>query len=315
MSKFFKLLLIFTLISKKILSSIIEECSDLIDCFNCTLTPGCIWENQTCLNYTDVEYNSTLLDTDNSTILYHDLKYIRNICFDTKAPYIPEENYIYNDLSNNYCGDNLFFVNDWNRLNGIRIELNNNNGIYGTPNLLCEYVLTHGSSKIDVDIYINRTLSKDFLLFYSDDFDENIHINYSTTLILHQLNIHSSSFLYYSNKSFETSPFIIYFKREEPPPESEVLTYLFLAATIGFILLAIGGIIFVRNCSLYFKLKYNKKKKNEIVENVGNLSVISEKNMEENSKNDMEIDPQELKTIKGNNEDNNTEIKNEDKKG
>lgn len=293
--------IIILLIVKNVLSLPLEECSELIDCFNCTLNRGCIWENKKCLNSTDNIYNDTLLNTDNSTILYQDLKYIRNICFDTKAPHIPEENYIYNEISTQYCGSNLFFLRDGNLLNGIRIELKNNSGLYGTPNLICEYIITHGRKRIDADIYINRSLSQDFLLFYSDDFDESIQINYSSTLSVYYTSINSASFLFYSNKTFETSPFLIYFKIEPLPEDSEVLTYLFLAAIIGFIALAVAGIIFVRKCSLFFKL--NKKNKNEKEineENEGNLSVISEKNVEENSKNDIDFDSQEIKAIKKN---------------
>ena len=319
MSNIFLILFIITLIYNKIVTLYLEDCSDKLDCFNCTLTPGCAWENRTCINYTDYEYynitNHTLLDTDNSTILYQDLKYIRNICFDTKAPYLAEENYIYNELSDKYCGPNFLIVSDWRLKNGYKIQLNNNSDIYGTPNLICVYVITHGRNRIDVDIFINRSLSHDFLLFYSDDFDESIQINYSTTLSIYGMTINSGSFLFYSNKSFETSPFIIYFKLEEILEEdSEVLTYLFLAAMIGFVVLAIVGIILVRKCSLFFNFKKNNKKNNRILEeNKGNLSVISEKNVEENSKNDIDYDIQEIKKIKENKDGINAENNNGDK--
>ena len=62
--------------------------------------------------------------------------------------------------------------------------------------------------------------------------------------------------------------------------------------------MAIVGIILVRKCSIFFNLKKNNKKNNEIVdENKGELSIISEKNIE-NSKNEMEFDFQEMKAIK-----------------
>ena len=255
-----------------------------------------------------------LTNTDNSSILHYYLKTLRDICFDSKAPYIPEENYIYNELSDIYCGNNFITVYDSLLKNGYRIELNNNSNIYGIPNLLCEYVLTHGRQRIDVDIFINRTLSHDFLLFFSMDYHISCQINYSTTLSLYGLESKSFSFLYYSNKSFETSPFIIYFKIEEVLEEdSELLTYLFLAAIIGFIALAVVGIILVRKCSIFFNLKKNNKKNNEILEeNKGELSVISEKNMEENSKSDIDFDSRELKKIKENKDDIN--IDNKDKK-
>ena len=129
------------------------------------------------------------------------------------------------------------------------------------------------------------------------------------------MTINSGSFLFYSNKSFETSPFIIYFKLEEILEEdSEVLTYLFLAAMIGFVVLAIVGIILVRKCSLFFNFKKNNKKNNQILEeNKGNLSVISEKNVEENSKNDIDYDIQEIKKIKENKDGINAENNNGDK--
>lgn len=319
MSIIFILLFITTLISENIIFLCADNCSDIYDCYNCTLTPGCLWENRSCFNNTEEEENNTisLTNTDNSTILHYNLKILRDICFDAKAPYLPEENYIYNEISDKYCGNNLLIIYDSLLKKGYRIELNNNSNIYGTPNLLCEYVLTHGRKRIDVDIFINRSLSQDFLLFYSLDYDMSCQINYSSTVSLNGLQANSFSFLYYSNKSFETSPFIIYFKIEEVLEEdSEVLTYLFLAAIIGFIVLAIVGIVIMRKCSIFFNLKKNNKKNNEILEeNKGNLSVISEKNIEENSKNDIELDLQELKKIKENKDDINMEKKdNKDKK-
>ena len=313
MSYAFILLLIISLITKKVLSIYISECSDNIDCFNCTLTQGCKWENNTCINfniteyneteYNSTEYNTTLLDPKSNKSLFYDLKYIRNTCFPDKVPNKPEENYIYNEISDKYCGNN-FIIMDYGRLvKGYKIELKNNSDIYGLPNLICDYVLNHGQARLDVDIFINRSLSQDFLLYYSEDLDNNIQINYSTTLSLFHTNYNSASFLYYSNKTFETSPFIIYLRiyiyYEE---ESEVLTYLFLAANIGFVVLSIVGIIIVRKCSLFFKLKKSEIKDSgeNINEIKGELSIISEKNIEENSRNEMEIDLGELKTIKGN---------------
>ena len=312
MSNIFIILFVSLLISQKTLSLYIEECSDKYDCFNCTLTYGCKWENKTCINFTDINYNSTLLDSDNSTILFHDLKILRNICFENKVPSYPLKTYLYDnlydELSEKYCGSNFIILNDGKLINGYRIELLNNTEIYGTPNLLCEYVLTHGRARIDADIFINRSLSQDFLLFYTDDLDESIQINYSTTLSIYGMHRNSVSFLFYSNKSFETSPFIIYFKIEVPEyfeeEDSVVLTYIFLAAIIGFIALAVGGIIIVRKCSIFFNLNKNKNDSNineNLNHNKGDLSIISEKNVEENSINEMEIDLQELKTIKGNN--------------
>ena len=326
------------LISKKINSEDQKECSEITDCFNCTLTPKCLWENNSCIyntdcdNYTyynndtynfssDISYNNyiscrenqSLLDTNDNLILHHNLKYLRNMCINSKAPYLPEKNYNYkyNELSDKYCGPNFLIVDDGFLKNGYKIQLNNNNNIYGTQNLLCEYIITHGRDKINVDIFINRSLSEDFLLFYSYEYDNNIRIKYSSTLIINGMQMSSASFLFYSNKTFETSPFIIYFILEESE-ESEVLTYLFLAATIGFVVLAIVGIILVRKCSIFFNLKKNNKKNNEIVEeNKGELSIISEKNIEENSKNEMEFDSQEIKKIKENNSNINKDNKDE----
>ena len=315
MSYFFILIFLILLISKKVLSSCSEDCLSKHDCFNCSSVEGCVWENETCINYNESslynssEYNLTecnysLSDPNiNKDDLYLNLKYIRNTCFPDKVPNKPEEKYIYNELSDKYCGNNFIILNNHRLINGYKIELINNSGIYGTPNLLCEYVLNHGQSRIDVDIFINRTLSKDFSLFYSEDLLYNIYINYSTTLTVYSTDYYSVSFFYYSNKSFETSPFIIYFKvYSDIEEETNALTYLFLAAMIGFVALTIIGIIIMRQCSLFFKLKKNDIKDNN--ENNINknkeLSIISEKNIEENSKNEIEIDLHELKQIKSN---------------
>ena len=154
------------------------------------------------------------------------------------------------------------FADDEFLKNGYKIQLTNNSNIYGAPNLLCEYVITHGKGLVNADIFINRSLSEDFLLFFSYEYDTNVRIKYSITYSITGISMNSASFLFYSNKSFETSPFVIYFKSVEPD-ESEVLTYLFLAATIGFVALAIVGIILVRKCSIFFNLKKNNKKNNE----------------------------------------------------
>ena len=296
--------LITLLISKNILCLYIKDCSDKYDCFNCTLSPGCVWLNKTCINSTEEQIYSSLLNSDNSTILFHDLKLLKYLCFETKPPYTPEENYKYEEISDKYCGNNIIILSSDKLHKGFDIKLKNNNGSYGTPKLLCEYILTHGNSRLDADIYINRTLSKNFLLFYTDDMEQYAHINYSTTLSIYGSSINSVSFFFYSNYTFETPPFIIYFKVEyiiDEVPAS--LTYSFLAVILLFISLSIGGIIIIRKCSIVFHLnKDNKKDKGEIIENKENLSVIIEKNIEENSKNEIEVDSQELHKIKEKNE-------------
>ena len=295
--------LVSLLISKKILSQNIEECSNILDCINCTLFPGCEWLNKSCINSTNWDYNETLMESDNSTILFHDLKLIKNICFENKPPYVPEENHKINEISDEYCGDNLIILSYDLLLNGLEIKLKNNSGLYGTPNLLCEYILTHGNDRIDADIYINRSLSNYFLLFYSDDMDQSLKIDYSSTLSMYKLSFISVSFLFYSNQTFETPPFIIYIKIDQPEEESELLTYFFLAIMIVLILLSIGGIIFIRKCSIVFNLeKLKKNDKDEIIENKGNLSVINENNLEENSKNEIEVGVHEFNKIKEQNE-------------
>ena len=307
MSNIFILLFIILLISKKIILQDKKECSEISDCFNCTLITECDWKNDTCINNSNCSNDVsndincketlTLLGSDDNPVIWRDLNYLRNICFKSKAPYLPEENYRYDEISNKYCGPNFLIADDGFLKNGYKIQLTNNSNIYGAPNLVCEYVITHGNGLINADIFINRTLSEDFLLFFSYEYDANFRIKYSMTYSITGISMNSASFLFYSNKSFETSPFIIYFKSEEPN-ESEVLTYLFLAANIGFVVLAIVGIILVRKCSIFFNLKKNNKKNNEIVdENKGELSIISEKNIE-NSKNEMEFDFQEMKAIK-----------------
>ena len=302
MSIFFYLLILI-LILNNISSLYLDECSDIFDCFNCTLSPGCEWTNKTCINSTNQIINSTLFSTNNSTILYHDIILLRNLCFNSKAPFLPEDNYNYEQISNKYCGENFITLPNNKLYKGIEIKLKNNYNSYGTPNILCEYILTHGKSRIDADIYINRTLSKNFLLFYSDDMQQNVQINYSTTLSMYELAINSVSFLYYSNQSFETAPFIIYIKEDPDVDEEEspLLTYSFLAAIILFIIISVGGIIIIRKCSILFNLKKKEKLKDKenIVGNKGNLSVIIEKNnVEENSRNDIEPDIHELSQIK-----------------
>lgn len=280
----------------KIISSDSEDCSKYLNCFNCTLSLNCSWKDKKCVNSPEIR-NFTLFKTDNKTILFNNMKYLKNICYESKTPYIIDDNKnnVYNKMYENYCGKRKIVVTNDILLKGYKIQLNKVNNKYGYPNMLCEYIFISGSNRHDLEIYINRSLSKDFLLFYSENNNKGLVINYTKTLSLLDDFYQSAFFLYYSNKSFDTPPFIISFK-EYRYVGKDILQYLFLLAIIAFVAIIVTGIIYVRKNSIFFDKNGKKYQKIDIkqtkkeTDNEIKLSVINEENSikNENKKNDLE---------------------------
>ena len=247
------------------------------------------------LNNSNITINNTInetklykiFDTDNKTIIFNNLKYLKNSCYEAKIPFQIKEKSISDKFLEKYCGKRNIVITNEMLLNGHKIQLNNIDNKYGFSNIICQQVFISGSSRNDVDIYINRTLSKDFLFFYSTDYNKGISINYSSTISLNNLSLRSVTFLYYSNKSFDSLPFIIYLK-DYKYPEKNILDILFLLLLIFFVIGITIAIIYVRyksnffNNNKYQKLNIqqkNKENNNEENQIKRNLSVINEKIM------------------------------------
>ena len=264
----------------------IEECSSQYDCFNCTFLLDCQWINNTCINITeeenitsdetttdtiteteiisDEENNITkiyrLFNTENPGILFIHLKYLKNSCYPSKIPFSVDENYIYDGISEKYCGKKNIIITNEMLLNGYKVQLENVDGKYGFKNIICHYIIISGSYRNDVDIYINNSYSKDFLFFYTSDYNNALYINYSMTLALNFPAFRHVSFLYYSNKTFDTSPFIIYVK-DHKYPDTSILDILFLLLLIFFVVSIFVSIVIVRYKSNFFNNNENKYQK------------------------------------------------------
>ena len=274
------------LIIKKI-NSQQDQCFDILDCFNCTLSQDCIWENNSCI-YSSIPKNISLFKSNNKTNLFYNMKYLRNICYETMSPYIINNNNRVFEENEKYCGNRKIILTNEILLKGHKIQLNKVDEKYGISNILCEYIFISGGFRHDVDIYINRSLSKDFLLFFMESGAKGLEVNYSKTIALYGTFLEPVSFLYYSNKTFNTPPFIINFKEYRyDNGDSPVLTVLFLLLILAFIGGIVGGIIYVRKNSIFFdknmkkyiKININQaKKENDDNDNDNEikLSVVNE---------------------------------------
>ena len=272
------------LIIKKI-NSQQDQCSDILDCFNCTLSENCFWKNKTCI-YSSKPKNISLFKSNNKTTLFYNMKYLRNICYETKPPYTINDKNIIFEENEKYCGNRKIILTNEVLLKGFKVQLNNVDEKYGISNILCEYIFTSGGWRHDVDIFINRSLSQNFLLFFLESGTKGLEVNYSKTITLSNTHIEPVSFLYYSNRTFDTPPFIINFKEYRyDDGDSLVLTILFLLLILAFIGGIIGSIIYVRKNSIFFdknmkkyiKININQvKKENDENDNEIKLSVINE---------------------------------------
>ena len=282
--------IIYIIASKIIQTYLEEECSSKYDCFNCTFLLDCQWKNNTCINITeeknitDISLNNAdvviwnhriinqssnetkmyrLFDTDNQTILFKNLKYLKNTCYEATNPFIVKENYFYDKILEKYCGKKNVIITNEMLLNGHKVQLENIDNKYGFENIICQYIIISGSYRNDVDIYINKTLSKDFFLFYSLNYNDAILINYTMTLSLDSPGLRHVSFFYYANKSFDSYPFIIYIK-DYKYSSTNILDFLFLLLIIFFVVTIIVSITIVRYKSNYFNFIKNENKYKKI---------------------------------------------------
>ena len=280
---------IYIIIFKIIKSFLDEECTDKYDCFNCTILLDCQWINDKCINITinntetkNITTNSTengtkLFESNNENILFKHLKYLKNSCYNSNIPFEIEENNLYDKIAEKYCGKKNIIITEEMMINGYKIQLKNIDGKYGISNIVCQYIFISGDYRTDSDIYINRSLSGDFLLFYSNDYNRAFIINYSSTISLVSPSSEPISFFYYSNKSFDTVPFIIYIK-DNRNKENSILSILYLLLLIFFVVGIITSIIIVRYKSNFFNKNENKYQKLNSQKNEINLNLNNEEN-------------------------------------
>ena len=247
-----------------------ENCSEFNDCFNCTVIPTCrwIWSNQTCISYRPFvkNYSIPVLNdsyVDNSiTILNSYVNFIRKVCFLPYIPFIENNNsLIYNNISMEYCGQHHITtpLNEFSTK--FRIELNNMTGIYGLPNLLCEYIILSGPGSFDANIEINAQHSQDFFLLYSEDSRYfSSHINESRSFGIYATGRKANTFVYYGLESFNSSPFTITFKHSKVSKSSQTTGYIMIGLIIFIFIIVVSSIIYIRNNSILFK---NKKEISE----------------------------------------------------
>jgi hypothetical protein len=129
-------------------------------------------------------------------------------------------------------------------------------GIYGLPNLLCEYIILSGPGSFDANIEINAEHSQEFFLLYSEDSRYfNSHINESGSLGIYATGRKANTFVYYGLESFNSSPFTITFKQRKMTKTSQTTGYVMIGLIILIFIVVVTSIIIIRNNSILFKDK------------------------------------------------------------
>lgn len=272
--------------SKKNYTSQLSEnnCSLLSDCFNCSIIPTCRWNSseEKCIHYNNLDYSLPIINhsISNITILNKYFNFIRNACFLSKTPMINNYNNSknYNFESIKYCGEHYIMTSEIELENNFKIELNNFNGSYGTPNLLCEYIFFSGPDSFDLNININQKESNKFYLLYSkDSINFTMHINSSTILELKMTKNKLNTFLFYATKSFDSPPFTITYESNFWSKAVQATGYIMLALIIVIIAIIIFAIIYMRkNSSLFKKKKKGSKKDSNKNKNIFDKSKAEE---------------------------------------
>lgn len=260
------------------LNSSINYCNELFDCFNCSIIPTCrwVWENESCIIFQKFNENYSiplLSNFKNISELNNHANFIRKSCIKPFSPYIENNNYFeYKKLSLKYCGLH-YITNNKENINTFKISINNINDTFGTPNLLCEFIIL-SSQSFHVDIKIDEKEINNFYLLYSEDslnFFKNI--NDSTSLYIDTRLNKLNTFVFYSQKSFDKSPFNITYKSEVEDfvkKTTEAIGYIMIALSCVMIVIIVLAIIFIRKRSKIFQNNIKKEKdkgKNTLEEN------------------------------------------------
>ena len=245
-------------------STLYQSCNKYLDCFNCTINPSCKWEKEKdlCIPFytSNNNYSIPILYKDiNILKLNEHINFIRKSCFMPFNPYIENDNYLnQNNTSLTYCGPHYIIKNGTNIKSDFKIEINNINGTYGTPNLLCEFIILTGPS-FYVNIEINKEEIGNFYLLYSKDYLNFIqHINSSISLYIDMGVNKLNTFLFFGLKSFDKSPFIIKYKENIVEKATEASGYIMVALGCVIVIILILAIIFLRKKLIIFKKKEKK---------------------------------------------------------
>lgn len=259
-----------------------ENCSDFNDCFNCTIIPTCrwIWSNQTCISFYPFVKNYSIPVLNDSYIyngvytLSKFVNFIRKVCFLPYIPYIENNNSLeYNRISMEYCGPHHITTSLSKFSSNFRIELNNMTGMYGLPNLVCEFIILSGPGSFDAKIEINEEHSQEFYLLYSEDsLYFSSHINESTSFSISSTGRRANTFVYYGLDSFNSSPFTITFKHNKVSKSSQTTGYVMIGLIIFIFIIVVSSIVYIRNNSILFK---ENKNMSEDQEKLGDKSEIS----------------------------------------
>ncbi len=244
------------------------DCFSLLDCFNCTLNQYCRWNwsNSSCDLYEPYNENFTIpslkelyIQNDIELLNTH-INFIRKVCFLPFIPYSENNNsLLYNNVSVKYCGPHYIKTSPEKYSKDFIIELNNINGIYGLPNILCEYIILSGPNWFETNIEINANETENFYLLYSEDslnFSE--HINESKTFTISNTGRKANTFIYYGLKSFNSPPFKITFKVNLFQKDSQTTGYVFIGLIIAIFILVVTSIIYIRLNSKLFKKHKSK---------------------------------------------------------
>ena len=247
-----------------------NDCSSFSDCFNCSITPTCRWNtsNDECIPYDGYSqgFSIPLIDhsiNNNITVLNNYFNFIRKVCFLKTTPMISNNNSkLYNNKSIDYCGDHYIMTSEEELKNNFKIELNNINGLYAIPNLLCEYIFFSGPDFFDIEININQEKADKFYLLYSED-SLNItqRINSSTSLSIEMNPNKINTIIFYSLQSFSSPPFTITYKSTFWGETVKATGYIMLALIIVIMAIIIYAIIYMRRNSSLFKKIIKKKEK------------------------------------------------------
>ena len=240
-----------------------KPCNLITDCFNCTLNPSCRWfsENISCQTFKVSNSNHSLpiFSQYNGIVeINNHINFIRKSCFGPINPFIKNENYFnYDNSSLKYCGDHYIIGNEDYIKKKFKLEIKNINGIYGTPNLLCEFIFL-STPGFHANIKINDEEINNFYLLYSEDSINFVkNINSSTTIDIDFIPNKLNTFIFYGLKSFENSPFTITYKEDFSEKAKKATGYIMIVLSAIMIIIIIIGIICIRKNSIVFKKKDN----------------------------------------------------------
>jgi len=265
-----------------------SSCFSFSDCFNCTLNQNCrwYWTNESCVPFLNFEHNYSLPILNNSesnlTIINDHINFMRKVCFNPLIPYTESNKSIfYNNISVYYCGPHFIVTTDDNIKSNFKIEMKKIKGIFGVPNIICEYIILSGPSSFDINIQINKPEANNFYLLYSEDsINFTKHINDSTSLSLKMKSNYVHTFAFYGKKSFYSPPFTISFIESIEKKKSQITGYIMLSLLIIIFIIIIFGIIYIRRHSIIFmntkidtseedeKINDKKDEKMKIVEKI-----------------------------------------------